>query len=344
MNKIRKIVKNDLWIVLLDIVAVNLSYFLTLLIRYYSDYKLRLTALYTYLPGFARFAPFYTFICIGIFFLFRLYGGMWKFAGINDMNRLVLANLVTTVIYVVGTIAFICPMPKSYYILGAILQFVFLVIIRFSPRIIAIERQKIAMRNTPSVNVIVVGLGDIGQQVIHQIRVNKVLKPVCYLDVSAKSEGLQYDGIPIISDIEEIDDVIDQNNVQIVFIADQQLDMKQRRTLKEICLKRKAEIQDYTGYLSNIDDAASLSGVLNTIKGPVTISLYGEETAYENGNQALKELSDSYTIESISCKDDCIVIEIRSNKQVVFILKDDSTEAYVGYDKWEHGEKEEVDQ
>lgn len=344
MNQLKKIIRADLWVVLLDIIAVNISYFLALMVRYYIDFKLRPVALDKYLPAFVQFAPFYTFVCLAIFFLFRLYGGIWRHAGINDMNRIALANLVAAVLHVVGTWLFIFPMPKSYYVLGMIFQFVFLVIIRFAPKIIAIEREKLNFRNAPAMNVMVVGLGEIGTQVIRQIQANKVMKPVCYVDVSAEREGLQYDGIPIISDVDEIEDVIEEYKVQTVFIADQQLSTNQRHQIEDACLKRKVEIQDYTGYLSNVDDSASLSGVLNAIKGPVIISLYGEETAYENGNQALKELSDSYAIESISCKDNSIIIEIRSNQQVVFVLKDDTTEAYVGYDTWEHGDKKEGDQ
>ena len=344
MNQLKKIIKADLWVVLLDIIAVNISYFLALMVRYYIDFKLRPVALDKYLPAFVQFAPFYTFVCIAIFFLFRLYGGIWRHAGINDMNRIALANLIAAILHVVGTCLFIFPMPKSYYALGMIFQFVFLIIIRFAPKIIAVEREKLNFRKAPAMNVMVVGLGEIGIQVIRQIQANKVMKPVCYVDITAESEGLQYDGIPIISDVDEIEDVLDEYKVQTVFIADQQLSTDQRRRIEDACLKHKIEIQDYTGYLSNVDDSASLSGVLNAIKGPVTISLYGEETAYENGNQALKELSDSYAIESISCKDNSIVIEIRSNQQVVFVLKDDSTEAYVGYDTWEHGKKEEGNQ
>ena len=340
MELIRKRLKSDLWLIILDIIVVNASYFLALMIRYCIDFKIRPVALDIYLPAFVQFAPFYTVACIVVFYLFRLYGGLWRYAGINDMNRIVLANVVTAIIQVAGSGIFVLLMPRAYYVLGAMIQCILMILMRFAPRIIDIEKQKIMMRKTPAMNVMVIGLGDIGRQVIQQVQTNKALKPVCYIDANGTSEGQLYDGIPVISGIGEIDEVIEQFHVQSVFIADQQLDSKQRQIIEETCSKRDIDIEDYTGYLSNIDDSASLSGVLRAIKGPVIISQYEEETLYESGNQALKELSDSYSIESISSKDNQIKIEIRSNQQTVFVLKDDRTEAFVGYDAWENREKE----
>ena len=101
MKKIWDSVARDLWIVLLDIIAVNASYFLALLVRFYVNGEFRVTV--NYLIGdWAKYIPFYTVLCILIFALFRLYGGMWRYVGINDMNRIIGASLVTAVIHVAG--------------------------------------------------------------------------------------------------------------------------------------------------------------------------------------------------------------------------------------------------
>ena len=123
----------DLWVIILDIIAVNASYYLALLIRFYVNSQFRPTVSYL-LGDWARFAPFYTVLCIVIFWAFKLYGGMWQYAGLNDMNRIILANVVTTVVQVAGTLIFIRRMPITYYAIGAVLQFVFIVTIRFSSR------------------------------------------------------------------------------------------------------------------------------------------------------------------------------------------------------------------
>ena len=48
----------------------------------------------------------------------RLYGGMWRYAGLNDMNRIIGANFCTTVVMVMGTLLFIRRMQITYYAIG----------------------------------------------------------------------------------------------------------------------------------------------------------------------------------------------------------------------------------
>ena len=65
------------YLVLYDIVAVNFSYFFGLLIRFDLRYS---SIPKEYLNAFIKFAPFYTAFVIIIFYVFRLYNSLWRFA------------------------------------------------------------------------------------------------------------------------------------------------------------------------------------------------------------------------------------------------------------------------
>lgn len=172
-NCLKGIVK-DLWVVLLDIIAVNAAYYLTLLIRFYVNFELNPSAK-GHLADFWRFAPYYTVCCIIVFAIFRLYNNMWKYAGVNDMHRILGANAVTVVIQVVGTLLFVNRMPLTYYVIGAVLQAIFIIIIRFAYRIFFIERQKMKAKKQPSINSMVVGVGEFGRRVIKYLEDTSVM-------------------------------------------------------------------------------------------------------------------------------------------------------------------------
>ena len=93
-NQVIGFIKGDLWVILLDIIAVNISHFLALLIRFFVGGKFYLT-LRTLPYIYSKFAPFYTIFCLLVFFFFKLYGGMWRYAGLNDINRIAGASVVT---------------------------------------------------------------------------------------------------------------------------------------------------------------------------------------------------------------------------------------------------------
>lgn len=166
MNRLKK----DLGVLLLDILAVNLAYFLALAFRatvngmgslFGEAYRFQF-----YMSIYLRFAPIYTVLCIVVFYLFHLYGGVWKFAGRNTAYNVVLSWLVTTVIQVVGSMLLIAAakfpigrMPLTYYIVGAALQLLFVTVIRFARRFASIEKKR---REQKRGKAIVVGAGAMG--------------------------------------------------------------------------------------------------------------------------------------------------------------------------------------
>ena len=87
------------YLVLYDIVAVNFSYFFGLLIRFDLRYS---SIPKEYLNAFIKFAPFYTAFVIIIFYVFRLYNSLWRFASFSELNRVFFATIITTVFQVIG--------------------------------------------------------------------------------------------------------------------------------------------------------------------------------------------------------------------------------------------------
>lgn len=74
-QKITRFMKSDLWIVLLDMIAVNGAYFLALNARFIGYEQLDEFFQHN-LTIFFRFAPFYSVLCVAVFAFFRLYNGM----------------------------------------------------------------------------------------------------------------------------------------------------------------------------------------------------------------------------------------------------------------------------
>ena len=247
MSKIKQTIKSDLWIILLDILSVNLSYYLALLIRFYVNFEFRPTVTF-YLTDFATFAPFYTVIAIAIFWFFKLYGGMWRYAGINDMNRIIMANGCTIVVQVLGTVLFIRRMPITYYVIGALLQFFFISLIRFAYRLVVIERGK--LKGKPNAkNAVVIGAGDVGRLVLKQVEDSPAFRPIAIVDITGEMTGKMFDGVPVYR-VEDVEKVIDEHDIRALFIGEAEMDSALRNQMKAIAEKRNISFTDNTGYLT----------------------------------------------------------------------------------------------
>lgn len=321
MKKLWSNLARDLWIVVMDIVAVNVSYFLAVLFRFYINKLEFRPVMGAYLDAWASFTPFYTVLCIVVFALFRLYGGMWRYAGINDMNRIIGANAVTLLIQLLGTALFIRRMPFAYYIVGAVLQFFLVAIVRFGYRIFMVEKKMISDRKSPAVPSMIIGAGETARRAIKHLQDSGTFRPTVVVD--AKSAGKTLDGIPVVADFDAA-----LKGIQAVFIADSTLDQERRDAIRRTAEERGLDLQDYTGYLSNLGGRVPLSSLLELADGPVTVSINGTEKAYENGAAALREIDGRYDVARV--------------KNLKIDLKKHSAAAYEGYEAWAKQHKEET--
>ena len=261
-----KRIRNKEWlIILLDILAVNLSYFLALAFRFYMNNRLILTVP-EYQDWIWQFAPIYTVACILIFWRFRLYNGMWKYAGINDMNRIILASLATSVFYVVGTLVmFPRRMPFSVYIIGAMLQFVMVTATRFGYKLWLVEKKKMMNRTKSGEQALIVGAGEAAQRVIRVLEEKEGIRPVCVLDTKGRVSGRMMDGLPVYSGMNALEHAVGRHDVKRVFIADPLLQAEMKNDIEKFCRERNIELQDYgyAIYLSGNEELAETKEVVS---------------------------------------------------------------------------------
>ena len=323
---IGKAVVQNLWTVILDVVAVNVSFFLALLIRFYVQNQMSDEALNYFLPAFSNFAPYYTVACIVVFILFRLYGGMWQFAGINDMNRILGANVVCVVIQILGTSLLWHPggghtrMPFSYYAIGAILQFAMIAMIRFGYRILLVEKRKVAGRKVSTVPAMVIGAGETARKAIAHMEDTPYR---VMMAVDGKRAGRSLNGVPVVADYGKF-----LGSVKAVFIADRKLSAEERKEIRKRCEEEGIEVQDYTGVLANLGGRVPVASLLWLNRGPVTLVTEWGERTFPDGEEALKELQDRYEVDSI--------------EGAKIFLRKSATGAYVGYDAWAEQHKEDT--
>jgi len=259
MDKIKRFFKYDFFIMLLDIVAVNASYFLALLLRFSINNRLD-PLIEKYLYTVIHFAPIYTIICIILFIIFRLYGGMWRYAGIRDVNRIVFANVITAVIHIAATVLFIQRMPISYYVMGAAMQMAAVGFIRFAYRLAVLEKRQIG--KAKAINALVIGTKENGSQTIKLLNIGIQYRPVAIIDSSNKNAGMMMDGIPVYGS-DDFASVVTKNKIKAVFLADATVDKEHRKAIIRFCKDNKLQFRDYSSFFSYQGDVDSFNEFVN---------------------------------------------------------------------------------
>lgn len=304
--------------VIFDIVAVNAAYFIALMMRFYVASEFNRYAEWV-MPAFQTFAPYYTVCTIVVFACFRLYSGMWKYAGINDMNRIIGASVVTCAIQVVGTMLFVVRMPITYYVLGALIQFLLIAGSRFSYRLISAEKVAALKGRRAELNVMIVGVGETARIVRKRIDSDhtNAANPVCMFTSTSDYSGGRMDGLPVVSGVDKLKDHIKKYGVECVILADSMMTAKARKEIKDICEEVDVGVQDFSGYFQNDGSDLTLMRLMQYTSGPVEVRINGISQVFPTGEQAAMTVEGKFDVRSITAREGRILVELTKHVTVL---------------------------
>lgn len=316
--------------VLFDILAVNFSYFIALLVRFYVNHEFNIWAV-QYVPAFLTFAPWYTAACLVVFVVFQLYNSRWKYAGLNDMNRILAANVITWAIQILGSSIFVQRMPLTYYAIGGVIQVSLIAVSRFSYRLFLLERTRVRGRKTStSIPVMIVGVGDTSHMVRRHLErdVENAVYPVCLVDFRGDDFGSLQEGLPVVNGVEKIPGAIEKYGVECVILADSTMPDQVRKSIREICASREVEVQDFAVYFQDARGAVTLRSLMEYTKGEVELVMNGERRVFPNAEQAVLSVTGRVVVRSVCARDNRLVVELQKDVLVPNDLKEEWVQTY----------------
>ena len=231
-----------------DLIAVTASYFLALWFRF--DCKISAVPDY-YLSAFWKFAPIYAVFSLVVFTGCRLYKSIWRFASYDELMHVIAASVITTVFHAVGMTVFFQRMPISYYIGGAVIQFMLILGIRFSYRFVLLEYQR--LHRTPFHDridhVMIIGAGSAGQAILRDAERMKeeTVKVCCFIDDNPNKWGRYVDGVPVVGGRDMILASVDKYGIDRIWVAIPGADAENKRDILNICKESGCELKNLPG-------------------------------------------------------------------------------------------------
>ena len=294
MERIKRILKRKklehwemiaLYLLIYDVIMMNASYFIGLLLRFDVRYS---SIPKEYLYAFLKFAPFYTVFSVAVFFLLRLYNSLWRFASFSELNRILLASGITTIFQLIGITAFVHRMPASYYVFGAIVQFCMVTAVRFTYRFITLERARREKNQHAVHNAMIIGAGAAGQVILKELKVSNdaAARPLCVIDDNPNKWGRALEGIPIVGGRDSILQAVDKYHIDQILFAIPSASAEQKRDILNICKETECELMTLPGIYQLANGEVSL----NRMKPVAVEDLLGRETIQVNMEEIFQHL------------------------------------------------------
>ena len=276
-----------LYLILYDFIAVCAAYFFALWIRF--DGRISMIP-EEYLNPYKGFIFIYAVICIIVFYNLRLYHSIWRFASYNELNRVTWSSIITAVLHTVIITVFFKRMPISYYVFGAMVQFILILGVRFSYRFILLERSK---RDSYSKkenvkNVMVIGAGSAGQMILRELmHSNDTEDRVrCIIDDNPNKWNRDIEGIPVVGGRDTILFAVEKYNIQRIYMAMPSAKPEEKREILNICKETGCELKNLPGVYQFVTGEVSVKAMKNV----AIEDLLGRETIKVDLMQIFAEL------------------------------------------------------
>ena len=262
-----------LFLLIYDVVAVSLSYYIALWLRFDCRFSL---VPENYFKAWLHFVPVYAVFCVFIFAFLRLYKSIWRFASYSELLRIILSSMITAVGHV-SILFVLCQrfrkiypvyrMPYSYYIIGAIIQFGMILGIRFAYRFILLVASETGRNRARkgAENVMIIGAGSAGQMIIRDINSSQEIqdRAACIIDDDKSKWGRYIDGVPVVGGRDSILENVDRYQIKKIFLAIPSAEMSERRDILAICQETGCELKNLPGMYQLVNGDVSVSSLKN---------------------------------------------------------------------------------
>lgn len=238
-----------LYLLIYDIVTINLSYFIGLWLRFDLQYS-KIPS--EYLMSFIKFAPFYTAFSIIVFYMMHMYNSLWRFASFNELTSIMMATVVTGTAHVVGITLFVRRMPIAYYVFGICAQFIFTTGIRFGYRFVNLERarrEKTEKSAHVKHHVMVIGAGAAGMTVLRELHNSRELtsRACCVIDDNSNKWNRFIEGTPIVGGRDTILENVEKYDIDTIMLTMPSASAKDKRDILNICKETNCELKSLPG-------------------------------------------------------------------------------------------------
>jgi FlaA1/EpsC-like NDP-sugar epimerase len=237
----------------------------------------------------------------GMFWYFGLYRGIWRFASIPDLVRILKA--VTAGVVVAATASFILTrlesVPRSVFMLDGILLVLLLGGSRFAYRwhkdrhLYRWKQDRNYQHNVEVKNALIVGAGKAGEMLVRDLLrepTGSVL-PVAFIDDKPDKLGKEIHGIPVVGRCELIPKITERLGINLIIIALPSATSLQIRRIVEICETTGLPFRT----LPQLQDLVSGKASLKDLRDVQIEDLLGREPV-ELDWQAITEVTRGQTV------------------------------------------------
>lgn len=198
-----------------------------------------------------------------VYFVFKLYGRVWRYAGSIELVAIVSANIVSAVLWYVISVYIGFVLPRSLYIFTALILILLIGGSRLSLRVYSCfsDKSKYKFKSIKKDKVLIVGAGDAGALLLRELNQYHTGKRqvIGFIDDDKTKIGKRMVGIKVLGSREEIIELANKYEIDEIIIAMPSVKGKNIKDIIKICKKTSCKLTILPGVYEIIEGSVSVS-------------------------------------------------------------------------------------
>lgn len=242
----------------LDIISVILAAFISIYLRFDSN---KIPA--DYLSLLISYMPLAVAIYLVSFYLFKLYGRIWRYASATELIAIVMANIAASTAWYFISLYIGAVLPRSLYVFTGLLLIFFIGGSRLSLRFYSyvMNKPKYRQIQRKKNKVLIIGAGDAGAMLLREIERYHIAnrQVVGFIDDDKNKNGKILLGVKVLGTRNELVKIAADKGIDEIIIAMPSVKGKEIKAIISICKETNCKLTILPGLYEIIEGKVSIS-------------------------------------------------------------------------------------
>lgn len=283
----RKWAARAMLIGIMDVLSVTVAYFLALLLRH--DFRFS-TIDPAFTRGYLESIALWCVLTVVVFYACRLYHSIWRQVSISELETILKAYLLLIPVYYVAAKLTGMQMPRSYYPMGMMINFLLTVGIRFSYRFLRLTVHTIQNRAGGKADTyMVIGAGAAGQMIIKELQNSDKLhaRVRCVIDDNPNKRGRVIEGVEIVGNRQDIVAMAEKYQISHIIFAIPSCPVEAKTAILKLCSQTECKLLTIPGIYQLVNSEVSVS----RLRSVEITDLLGREQVTVNNEEIFADIS-----------------------------------------------------
>ena len=242
----------------LDIISVILAAFISIYLRFDSN---KIPA--NYLSLLISYMPLTVVIYLISFYLFKLYGRIWRYASATELIAIVMANIAASTAWYFISLYIGAVLPRSLYVFTGLLLTFFIGGSRLSLRFYSyvMNKPKYRQIQRKKNKVLIIGGGDAGAMLLREIERYHIAnrQVIGFIDDDKNKTGKILLGVKVLGTRNELVKIAAEKGIDEIIIAMPSVKGKEIKAIINICKETNCKLTILPGLYEIIEGKVSIS-------------------------------------------------------------------------------------